>query len=87
MGNYTESGVLNALRRINGITIDANNKIVKVKSDVAGNATWGKIQFLTKYCGYTHDIVKAKAEYAEDNFIIIHTPVEREKFTKHKVKP
>ena len=86
MGNYTESSAIAALKRINGITIDADNKIIKVKSNVAGNATWGKIQFLTKYCGYNHDIVRVKEE-TDDNYIITHTPIEREKFTKHKIKP
>ena len=87
MANYTEQSALNALKRINGINIDNNNKIIKIGRGVAGNSTWSKIDFLTKYCGYGSDIIRNKEEDETANDIISHTPVEREKFTKHKVKP
>lgn len=90
MGNYTENGAVSALKRINGITVDTNKKIIIVNGFIAGNSTWGKISFLTKYCGYTQCMDDDKAQEVVDKVnetISIHTPVEREKFTKHKVKP
>ena len=56
---YTEDGVLNDLRkkadlRVVGMQIQ---EIKDGKGDV-GNGTRGKIDFLTKFCGYTHFYVK-----------------------------
>lgn len=86
MGNYTESSAANALRKVKGITVNSIDCTITVESNVVGNSTWGKIDFLTKYCHY--ELIKVDSNEATvEASISLHTPIEREKFTKHKVKP
>lgn len=52
--NYDEVGVIKVLSNRKGISIDASRKVIEVVATESsiGNGTWGKINFLTKYCDY-----------------------------------
>lgn len=56
---YTEDQVLLALRRKADLRVVGKQiqQLKEGKGDV-GNGTRGKIDFLLKYCGYTHFYVK-----------------------------
>jgi hypothetical protein len=52
--------VLEALKKKKDCKIDSQEKIISVlqnkthgKTNDLGNKSWGKIDYLTKYCGYT----------------------------------
>lgn len=54
MGKYDEVGVVNTLKRMSGIGIDTNLKVITIADGVPfGNSTNGKLDFLCNYCGYT----------------------------------
>nr|DAN60620.1 MAG TPA: hypothetical protein [Crassvirales sp.] len=53
MGKYDEVGVINVLKRMSGISIDTNVKVITIANSVPfGNGTNGKLDFLCNYCGY-----------------------------------
>lgn len=53
MGKYDEVGVVNVLKRMSGISIDTNVKVITVTNGIPlGNSTNGKLDFLCNYCGY-----------------------------------
>jgi hypothetical protein len=58
---YTEDQVLQDLKKKNDIRV-VGKQIQQLSSDSAkgdvGNSSKGKIDFLVKYCGYTHFFVK-----------------------------
>lgn len=53
MGKYDEVTVVKELCRNPAVTI--NGKVISIIKDtnLIGNSFWGRIDFLTKYCGYT----------------------------------
>lgn len=51
MKNYDEVSVLKALNQKN---IKASGKTLVIPESGLGNGTWGKINYLTKYCGYSY---------------------------------
>ncbi|AXH74542.1 MAG: hypothetical protein KNU04_gp70 [crAssphage sp. isolate ctbg_1] len=53
--NYNEYDVIRILRRTGGIKIDESTKTITVliNTPKIGNSTYGKIDYLTNYCGYT----------------------------------
>lgn len=55
MGKYNEDSVAKSLMSNSDIRINKIGKVVELIDNSAslGNSTWGKIDFLTKYCGYT----------------------------------
>ena len=69
---YDEISVLRNLARRKGVIIDYSAKIIKVSNNATdvGNSTWGKIDFLTNYCGWfvsvNKNIVKKQKSYTED---------------------
>ena len=58
MGKYDEISVVRILNENPDIRI-GNQKVIEIKKDCQniGNSTHGKIDFLTKYCGYSLAIV------------------------------
>jgi hypothetical protein len=56
---YTEDGVLQDLKRKSDLRVQGKYiyQLKEGKGDV-GHGTKGKIDFLTKYCGYIHLMVK-----------------------------
>ena len=69
MKKYDEISVVRALSKNPDVKITnkGNLKVVEVvkNSQWCGNGTWGKIDFLTKHCGYTYcciDIDKVIAD-------------------------
>ena len=58
MGKYDEMSVVRALSKNPDVKITnrGNLKVVEVvkNSQYCGNGTWGKIDFLSKHCGYTY---------------------------------
>lgn len=53
MGKYDEVGIVNVLKRMSGISIDTNVKVITVTNGIPlGNSTNGKLDFLCNYCGY-----------------------------------
>lgn len=53
--SYNEYDVIRILRRTGGIKIDESTKTITVLTNApkVGNGTYGKIDYLTNYCGYT----------------------------------
>nr|DAG95411.1 MAG TPA: hypothetical protein [Crassvirales sp.] len=53
MGKYDEVTVVRELCKNPAVTI--NGKVIGIIKDtnLIGNSFWGRIDFLTKYCGYT----------------------------------
>lgn len=50
---YNEADVIAALKRKQGISIALNKVIELAKDAIVGNGTWGKIDYLKTYCGYS----------------------------------
>lgn len=74
--NYDEVSVIRSITKKADISIDYANKIVQVKKDSneVGNGTWGKIDYLCHYCGYSYIISKTinsrkviNREFGNDN--------------------
>lgn len=65
---YDEMSVVRALAKNPDVKITnrVNLKVVEVVkgSQYCGNATWGKIDFLVKYCGYTQCFIDINAQIA-----------------------
>lgn len=57
--SYDEVSVVRALSKKKSIKIDVATKHVKVAKDAmdVGNGSWGKIDYLCNYCGYTQTFV------------------------------
>lgn len=73
MRNYDERTVVRELSRNAAISIDSvsKSKVISVirNAKTIGNGSWGKIDFLTKYCGYFVSVVdndKRLAKKLED---------------------
>lgn len=66
MGKYDEVGVVNVLKRMSGISIDTNVKVITITNGIPlGNSTNGKLDFLCNYCGYKK-IYKDNVDAAAD---------------------
>lgn len=75
--NYDEVSVIRSITKKADVSIDYVNKIVQVKKDSneVGNSTWGKIDYLCHYCGYSYIISKTinnnrkviNREFGDDN--------------------
>lgn len=54
MRNYDEVSVVSSLMKKSTINVDRGNKTITILKDSAelGNGSWGKIDFLVKYCKY-----------------------------------
>lgn len=53
MGKYDEVGVINVLKKMSGISIDTNVKVIIIANGIPfGNGTNGKLDFLCNHCGY-----------------------------------
>lgn len=52
--NHSEEEVLRSLNKKNSVNINRSSKVVTVSTNQGdlGNGSWGKIDFLTKVCGY-----------------------------------
>lgn len=65
MGKYDEMSVVRALSKNPDVRITnrGNLKVVEVvkNSQYCGNTTWGKIDFLRKYCGYVQCFIDINA--------------------------
>ena len=68
MGKYDEMSVVRALSKNPDVKITSNGnlKVIEVVkgSQYCGNATWGKIDYLTKYCGYVQCFIDINAQIA-----------------------
>ena len=58
--SYDETSVLRSLARRKGVNVNYSSKIIQVWKDATdvGNSTWGKIDYLTHYCGWFVSVVK-----------------------------
>ena len=72
---YDEASVIRALTA-KKCQINSVNKIVSVPRGVLGNGSWGKVDYLCHYCGYTQTFI--------DNSSV---PVKEEDDTKLYNKP
>ena len=52
--SYDETSVIRNISRRKGININYSSKVIEVHKDATdvGNSTWGKIDYLTHYCGW-----------------------------------
>lgn len=68
MGKYDEMSVVRALSKNPDVKVTnrGNLKVVEVVKggQYCGNATWGKIDYLTKYCGYVQCFIDINAQIA-----------------------
>ena len=53
MGKYDEAVVVKELGRNPAVTFNGKTISVVKNTSLIGNSFWGRIDFLTKYCGYT----------------------------------
>lgn len=53
MGKYNEAVVVKELGRNPAVTFNGKTISVVKNTSLIGNSFWGRIDFLTKYCGYT----------------------------------
>lgn len=53
MGKYDEVTVVRELCKNPAVTISDKTISVIKETNLIGNSFWGRIDFLTKYCGYT----------------------------------
>lgn len=68
MGKYDEASVVRAISKNPDVKVNSvgKSKTIEVvrNSTYIGNSTWGKIDFLTKYCGYVMVFVDLNAQIA-----------------------
>lgn len=68
MGKYDEMSVVRALGKNPDVKITNHGtlKVVEVVKggQYCGNSTWGKIDFLTRYCGYVQCFIDLNAQIA-----------------------
>ena len=69
MGKYDEMSVVRALSKNPNVKVTTgvkNSKFVEVvkNSTYVGNKTWGKIDYLTRHCGYILHFVDINAQIA-----------------------
>lgn len=65
MGKYDEVSVVKALSKNPDIRIKGNHIEIVKNSQYIGNGSWGKIDFLTHYCGYVRTTIDRDAILAE----------------------
>lgn len=65
MGKYDEVSVVKALSKNPDIRIKGNHIEIVKNSQYVGNGSWGKIDFLTHYCGYVRTTIDKDAILAE----------------------
>lgn len=65
MGKYDEVSVVKALSKNPDIRIKGNHIEIVKDSQYIGNGSWGKIDFLTHYCGYVRTTIDRDAILAE----------------------
>ena len=53
MGKYDEAVVVRELTKNPAVNISGKTISVVKDTSLIGNSFWGRIDFLTKYCGYT----------------------------------
>lgn len=53
MGKYDEVTVVRELTKNPAVTINGKKISIVKNTNLIGNSFWGRIDFLTKYCGYT----------------------------------
>ena len=75
MKKYDETSVLRNLARRKGIVIDYSTKVIKVSNNATdvGNSTWGKIDYLTNYCGWFASVTKTAIKKQKN--IIMETEI------------
>lgn len=63
MAKHDEVKVLRSLGRNKEVSVNTVNKTVTVNRDAqtVGNGTWGKIDYLVHYCGYTQIFTNDKS--------------------------
>lgn len=82
MGKYDETSVVKALKAKNGVKVDTVLKTVKINAGAhVGNSTYGKVDFLCNYCGYTKTVVNEELKAEQISF-----PVESSKQQKRDAK-
>lgn len=59
-GKYNENSVVRSLYRNPDVKINTSSKTIEVNRNAThcGNGSWGKIDFLTNYCGYFVKVVQ-----------------------------
>lgn len=83
---YNEYDIIRILSKNFNINIDSVKKVIKTLKDAnnIGNGTYGKISYLVKVHGYTHEIVnklsnKRKLIDNDDNNNVDYKPTKRNK--------
>ena len=68
---YDEASVLRSLARRKGININRSNKIIEINSNASdvGNGSWGKIDYLTNYCGWFARVDKTFIKKTSNEYI------------------
>lgn len=63
MAKHDEVKVLRSLSRNKEVSVNQSNKTIHVSKDAqsVGNGTWGKIDYLVHYCGYTQGFSSGKS--------------------------
>lgn len=85
---YDEASVLKNLARRKGISIDYSAKTIRVSSSATdvGNSAWGKIDYLTNYCGWVASTTKITNNKQKDIIINSEIPEINNKVTKRENK-
>lgn len=67
MAKHDEASVIRSLARNKDVYVDNVRRVIRVTFGTArvGNGTWGKIDYLTHYCGYTAGFTTVTAKTAE----------------------
>ena len=88
MKKYDETSVLRNLARRKGINIDYSAKVIKVSNSATdvGNSTWGKIDFLTNYCGWFARVDKTAIKKQKNITIDSEIPESNTKTNKRENK-
>ena len=62
MAKHDEVNILRSLGRNKEVSVNQSNKTIYVSKDAqsVGNGTWGKIDYLVHYCGYTQGFSSGK---------------------------
>lgn len=79
MKKYDETKVIKSLSEKKCV-VDTKLKVIQVPRGVLGNGSWGKVDYLCHYCGYTQSWLDAKSPVKdEDNEKTLYNKPKRKK--------
>lgn len=81
MNKYDEVSAIRSLYKKHGVSINKNTKVIKIDkgNNNLGNSSFGKVDFLCHYCGYTLESFTSGNNTDTENDVVDKKVEKREK--------